>query len=156
MKLIHVQKARAIWLFDWRDLNPRGKDVTEDLIDWIKDSYQFATAPDTQVAHLAVPTTSSASTGQAPEGLVFHRGHFQVREELFVEISSLSIFADGIVIDTPSSTHDADRFARDLLESAAREFTLSYDPDMVRRRMYVSELIVRSERSEERRVGKEC
>src|SRR5437588_11746610 len=99
MKLIHVQKARSIWLFDWRDLNPRGKDITEELIDWIKDSYQFATAPDAQSAHLAVPPTGPVSSTQAPEGLVFQRGHFQVREELFIEISSLSIFADGIVID---------------------------------------------------------
>jgi hypothetical protein len=67
-----------------------------------------------------------------------------VREEVFTEISKLTIFNDGIVIDTPSSTIDGDAFALDLLESAAREFSLDYDEETVRKRIYLSELIVRS------------
>ena len=46
MKRIHTKLARSIWLFDVRDLNPKGKDVLGDLVGWIKDAYAFAVAPD--------------------------------------------------------------------------------------------------------------
>jgi hypothetical protein len=57
----------------------------------------------------------------------------------------LTIFNDGIVIDTTSTTEDGDRIADDLLGSAAREFKLTYDTETVRRRLYLSQLIVRSD-----------
>jgi hypothetical protein len=133
MKIKSVKLARSIWLFDLQDLNPTGKDVAEELFEWIKSAYDFSVAPDLSALAQAVST-----------GAVFERGHFQVRADVFIEISKLTVHNDGIVIDTPSSTTDGDRFAQDLLESATREFSLSYDEETVRRRMYLSELIVRS------------
>ena len=152
MKLIHTKLARSIWLFDVRDLNPRGKDVIGDLVSWIKDSYSFAMAPDPQnpIPNSPAPTTvqpPQTSPAQAPGGLLFQRGNFQSQEELFIAISSLTIYDDGIVVDTSSSTNEGDLFAEDLLKSAATEFKLAYDSEMVRRKLYLSELIVRSEMS---------
>jgi hypothetical protein len=137
MKLIHVKQARSVWLFDIQDLNPRGKDFGEELIDWIKDAYSFAVAPDID----KVLTSPNLPTS----GLVFQRGRFQAREDSFVEIVSLTIHNDGIVVDTTSSTQEADRFISDLMESAAKEFGLAYEPEMIRKRLYVSTLIVRLE-----------
>lgn len=144
MKIKNVKLARSIWLFDLQDLNPTGKDVAEELFEWIKSAYDFSVAPDLS-ALLAAAKSNQAQALSA--GAVFERGHFQTRADVFIEISKLTVYNDGIVIDTPSSTTDGDRFAQDLLESATREFSLSYDEETVRRRMYLSELIVRSEAS---------
>jgi len=146
MKIKNVKLARSIWLFDLQDLNPSGKDIAADVFDWIKDSYDFAVAPDLR-AILAAPKTNptEGDNQPLPNGAVFERGHFQAREDVFVEISKLTVYNDGIVIDTPSSTMDGDRFAQDLLESAARQFSLAYDEETIRKRIYSSELILRSE-----------
>ncbi len=141
MKLIHVKQARSIWIFDLRDLNPKGKDILGDLIDWIKDNYGFAVAPDPENP---VVTTPPNAPSAAP-GYVFQRGRFQVREEIFIEITTLTLYGDGMVIDTPASTEEADQFANDLLRSASQEYALVFEPAMIRKRMYVSELIVRSD-----------
>jgi hypothetical protein len=150
MKLIHTRLARSIWLFDIQDLNPRGKDLLGDLVSWIKDKYSFVVAPDpdnpvpTQPAPPA-PVSPQAAPAQAPGGLLFQRGNFQTQEDLFVAINNLTIYDDGIVVDTTSSTNDGDLFAEDLIISAAKEFKLAYDAEIVRRKLYLSELIVRSE-----------
>jgi hypothetical protein len=143
MKLIHVKQARCVWIFDLQDLNPKGKDVLEDLVDWIKETYSFAVAPDLDKV---MPPPSKETTGNlSSSGLIFQRGRFQAREDSFIEIVSLTLFNDGIVIDTTSSTQEGDQFAADLLSRAAKEFVLAYEPEMIRKRLYVSTLIVRSE-----------
>ncbi len=146
MKIKSVKLARSIWLFDLQDLNPSGKDLTQDLFDFIKDAYGFVVAPDLNA--LLVASKSNQTGADNSPAIVFERGHFQTREEVFIEIAKLAIHNDGIVVDTPSSTADADRFAQDLLQSATREFSLAYDDEeTVRKRIYVSELIVHSELS---------
>ena len=140
MNLIHVRTARSIWLFDMVDLNPRGKNITEKLVEWVRDKYHFSVAPDSK--NLPVVINNK-------EGLVFEHGTFQVgevSEEISIEVK-FTIFNDGIVIDTRSSTADGNRFAEDLLKNAVQEFGLSFDENTVRKRLYFSELIVRSELS---------
>jgi hypothetical protein len=134
MKLLHVKQARAVWLFEIQDLNPKGKDFIEELVDWIKESYSFIVAPD------AKDVLSKAGKPDSP-GLIFKRGHFQVREDLFIEISSLAIHSDGVVVDTVSSTEDSELFLKDILESASKEFGLAYDPAIIRKRLYISTVI---------------
>lgn len=149
MNLIHTKLARSIWLFDLRDLNPKGKDLVGDLVGWIKDQYGFAVAPDPDnpIPSPPAPTSPAPQTAptQAPGGLAFQRGNFQAQEEFFISIHSLTLYDDGIVVDTASSTEDADRFAEHLLKSAVGEFKIAFEPEMVRRKLYLSELIVRSE-----------
>jgi len=154
VKIIHTRLARSIWLFDIRDLNPRGKDLLGDLIEWLKDAYQFDVAPDPDNPVPSGPSNKlppapvqSPAPPHAPGGFLFQRGRFQAREEFFIEITNLTIYNDGIVVDAASSTEDADRFVEDLLNSAAREFALTYDSDTVRRRLYLSQLILRSDAS---------
>jgi hypothetical protein len=149
MKLLHTKLARSIWLFDILDLNPKGKALLGELLTWIEDTYNFAVAPDSDNP---VPNTPSPGVQQAQTppllaagGFLFQRGSFQAREDIFIAISNLTIYDDGIVVDTTSSTDDADQFADTLLKSAASEFKLQYDPDMIRRKLYLSELIFRSD-----------
>jgi hypothetical protein len=147
MKLIHARLARSIWLFDMRDLNPKGKNILGDLVSWIKNTYSFAAGPDmaNPVPNAAPPATTASPKAEGIPGLTFQGGSFQSEEEIYIAINSLTIYDDGIVIDSASSTEDSDKFAADLLDSATQEFALAYDADTVRKRLYLSELIVRSD-----------
>ena len=124
MKLVQIKLARSIWLFDIRDLNPKGKDLVAELVEWIEGKYSFAVAPDPDNPMGEAASAKSAAPPQQPAphgpgGMTFQRGRFQAQEEIFVEISSLTIYDDGVVVDTTSSTEDGDRFADDLLGHAA-------------------------------------
>lgn len=131
MEILNVVTARSVWLFDLNEMNPRGKDFLGDLLDWLEERYNFKKVP---------KSTTDVDDAKA---LVFAQGNFQVREEIFVAVD-LRIFTDGLVANTWSSTHDTDAFLEDVLKSAASEFSLVYQPEIVRRKMYLSELNVKS------------
>jgi len=133
MELISVQRARSIWLFDTYDLNPRGKDIGSDLLDWLKDAYQFSKFP------------ASVNDLDDTKAMYFAGGSFQVREEIFIAVE-LRVYTDGLVADTRSSTQDTDLFLSDVLQSVAKEFSLPYRPEIIRKKLYVSELTVRTDK----------
>ncbi|MGC1416473.1 MAG: hypothetical protein WA817_14400 [Candidatus Acidiferrum sp.] len=134
MELLNVIKARSVWLFDINDLNPRGKAVFPELIEWLKDNYSFSKVP------------ASPADYDETKALAFLDGHFQVKEEIFISVD-LRIYSDGLIADCRSSTADSDEFLMDVMDSAKQEFTLAYGSDIRRRTVYGSELTVRSERN---------
>ncbi len=134
MQLVNVLAARSTWFLELGDLNPRGKNISVELIAWLKDNYEFAIVP-SSVNDLD-PTT---------KGLMFKQGSFQAKEEIFVGVE-LGIFNDGFIATTMSNTKDSDGFLQDMLSTAARDFSLSYSPQMIRAKMYISELNVRLDR----------
>lgn len=131
MELLNIVRARSVWLFDITDLNPRGKNVEEDLIVWLKDAYSFSKAP------------SSPQDLDESKALVFTGGNFQARDEYFINVE-LRIYSDGVIADTRSSTEDSDAFLKDVLESVTKEFHLSYSPEIIRKKLYTSEVNVRT------------
>jgi|HubBroStandDraft_6_1064221.scaffolds.fasta_scaffold314734_2 hypothetical protein len=130
MRVLNVVTAASTWLFDIADLNPKGKSVFPEILEWIKDTYSFKEAPET------------AANLDENKGLTFKGGAFQAREEVFVDVQ-LTIFNDGVVARSSSSTEDTDRFLENVISSAVTEYSLTFDPSMVRRRIYLSELNVR-------------
>lgn len=149
MKLLHTKLARSIWLFDIRDLDPNGTEILGELIAWIKGRYKFASAPDPSnpvptPTPPSVPASPQAQRGQAPGGLLFERGRFVTKEQP-ISITSLRIYDDGLVVDVASSTADGDLFLSDLMNGAVTQFRLAQNPDVPSRRLYLSELIFRSD-----------
>lgn len=132
MKIFNVVAARSTWLFDLADLNPKGKSLFPDMIEWLKDTYNFKDAPNPET----VPTADNKN------GLPFKRGEYQAREEVFVAVE-VTLFDDGLVANSSSSTEDTDRFLENLISTATSEFSLVFDPQIIRRRLYLSELNVR-------------
>lgn len=135
MEILSVLRARSIWLLDLNDLNPRGKALGSELIDWLKSAYHFEKIP-----------SSPTDFEQDTKALYFGGGEFQVREEIFIAVE-LRIYNDGLVADTRSSTEDTDLFLTDVLETAAKEFSLPYKTDVIRKKLYLSELAVRTDKS---------
>ena len=132
MELLNVITARAIWLFDLNELNPRGKSFFSDLLDWLKDSYNFDKAP-----------SSTTDLDKDTKAWSFVRGSFQVGDEIFVDVN-LKVYIDGLIADTWSSTRDSEAFLADAVKSASEEFHLAYRPEIVRVKNYLSEINILS------------
>ncbi len=130
MRVMNVVAARSTWLFDLADLNPKGKSLFPEIGEWLKDTYSFKESPE-----------PSAVTDDG-KGMIFKKGEFQAREEVFVDVE-LTLFNDGLVANSSSSTEDTDKFLQNVIDSAVTEFSLTFDPDMLRRRLYLSELNVK-------------
>ena len=123
MELLSVLTARSVWLFDLAELNPGGKSVFPELFDWLKETYNFEKAP------------KSVEDADPTKALVFSRGKYQAQEEIFVHVAELKLYNDGLIATTQSSTRDTDAFLDDVLKTASQEFSLSYKPEMIRRKL---------------------
>jgi hypothetical protein len=134
MKLKSVMMARAIWLFDIQDLNPKGKSIFPEVFDWLKDQYHFAKFP------------KSIDERDQQGGWAFSEGDFQVKEEVFIG-ADLGIYNDGLVATTRSSTNDSEAFLANVLELICKDYSLTFDSQMIRRKMYLSEINVTAEGS---------
>jgi hypothetical protein len=133
VELLSVARARSIWLFDPNDLNPRGRSVATELQGFLKNTYSFSKVP------------SSPSDLDETKALAFLGGRYPVTPGNFVDID-LKLYNDGFVADTRSSTRDTDAFIDDALKLAAKELGLNYRPEIIKKRIYLSELNLKSDR----------
>ena len=121
MKLLSVKLARSLWYLDTAELNPRGKNLFNDLVPRLIAEYRFKEYP--------------KEGGDFKEGLQFKNGMFKNSTGDEVVVSG-TIWADGIGADTYSSTRDSDEFIEKSL-GLIHALGYPYDPSMVRRRGYL-------------------
>lgn len=134
MNVLNVKMARAIWLVDSRDLNPYGIDIMP-MLDAIKDRYGFQ----------EYPKTVEQGNEYNAKGIVFANGSFVIKNHRHTIVKA-TMFGDGIVVDTALSTEFSEAFLSDVLDFLSTQFALTYRPEMVHRRIYLSELIVRTDK----------
>lgn len=129
MRVLKVLNARSVWLFPIDDLNPRGKAIGSNLIDWLKEVYQFEKYP------------ASAFGDEAEfKGLTFEGGKFKPDRDEYIYVN-LTIYRDGLLASTQSSTEDSDKFLTEALGGAIKEFGLTA-PGTTRRKLYFNEMDV--------------
>jgi hypothetical protein len=133
MKLLSVQRARSIWLVNLVDLNPHGRNVFS-LIAPVIAKYNFVQFP-------AKPEELDLS-----KGINFVGGSFQKDPQNDIAID-LTIFNDGFLADTRSSTEDSDAFLNEFFSWISGEFGLVQYKEILRSRVYVSELWVKTDKS---------
>src|SRR5258708_35240825 len=105
MELLNVLKAQSTWLFDTNDINPRGKNFLPEMLEWLKEKYQFQTTP------------ASIKDVDQTKGLAFRTGSFSLGiEALAVD---LTLYTDGVIGNTYSSTHATDLVLREVLSEWA-------------------------------------
>jgi hypothetical protein len=129
MKLLSVQLARTIWTLDLAEVNPRGKNIFSDLVPKLIQEFKFKKSPE--------------EGGDFSKGLVFTLGSFMNRNDDDVAVG-ITIFSDGVSADTYSSTDDSDEFL-DVVSEILPQIGYSFDPEMVQRKAYNSQIVVRSE-----------
>ena len=130
MQVLSVGLARSVWLFDLNELNPKGKSIFPDALLWLGDKYAFEHFP-----------KSNADVDTEKKGFVFKTGEFKT-DEGPVSIN-LSIHTDGMIAETWASTEKGDQFLDEILSSAASKYGLPFSPQMIRKKLYVSEVRVR-------------
>src|ERR1039458_8377358 len=126
MKLISVQLARATWLADVNEFNPRGINLFASFAPSLIENYKFKIFPKVE--------------DDLTKGMKFSKGEYvnQKGESLMVE---LVIYSDGIVADTNASTKDCEEFLEEIAKTFPN-FDLAYAPEMIQRRFYLSQLFV--------------
>ena len=131
MKLLSVNRARSIWIVPLFDLNPFGRSMFS-TIPAVVEKYKFLQAP------------SKLEELDTIKGIKFLGGTFLKNEhEIHVE---LTVFADGILAETRSSTDDSDAFLDELLTWQVKEHGIVPYQEHLRSKLYLSELWVWPER----------
>lgn len=127
MEILSTQGARIAVLFP-DELNPGGAVSLFDLTKGLVSRYSFAKFPKT------------FDEWNAADGAEFVYGRWEQ-----VEISRLTIYGRGLVVDTRSSTDDSEKILEDILAWATTSLGLKHRPSQSRRKFYLSELVFRSE-----------
>lgn len=128
MKLVSIESARAVWLVPLTQINPRGRNILS-LVVALIERYRFEKRPDAK------------SLTELPTKIVFEAGSF-VGEEGYPVYVSLTVHDDGLVVQTRSSTQDADRFLYDLFSWLSEDYQLPAVDELSIRRLYMSDVIV--------------
>ncbi len=133
MKLVSVDAAKATWLFPLNEWNPTGRSFSLIFVELTK-RYVFKKAP-------------SHDMDYDPEakGLIFNQGEFTNRNGNAVNVK-LSLFPDGVVAETWSSTTDSEDFLRDAMNWIRTEHGISLPTDRLVTTLYLSQLTVSMER----------
>lgn len=132
MNLLAVGLARSIWLLQIADWNSRGRAMQPVFFSLI-EQYRF----------LKVPKLSEIDW---QKGIKFEDGTFKTEagEELAV---SLSVYPDGVIADTWSSTRDSDEFLNQALSLVSASFNYPDYKTVLRKKLYSSELHIRMQQT---------
>jgi hypothetical protein len=123
MKLSAVALARALAFVETFDLNPRGKVFFPALVQAMIGKFAFVKFPE------------KPEDFDEAKGVEFSGGYWDG-----ITVESLKIFNYGLLVDTRASTEDSERILEEGLLWASSEFGLEYNPQMIKRRAYVSDL----------------
>ncbi len=123
MKLSAVVLARFMGFVETFDLNPLGRVFFPDLIPDLVKRCKFQKFP------------IKYDDLDEQKGVEFLEGKWG---EITVE--RLTVYQNGILVDTRSSTADSEKVLEEVLLWAASEFGVAYRPGMIKRKGYVSSL----------------
>jgi hypothetical protein len=133
MKLISVDVARTTWLFPTTELNPHGLSLTKAFLG-LAQRYDFKKFP-----------KHSLDSDPESKGLLFNEGTYRTKDgrELLVK---LTIFTDGILADSWSSTNDSEDFLKDGMEWLKKEYGFGLPADRKVKTLYLSQLTVTTDK----------
>ena len=125
MELVAIRTARVIVHLPSEEINPFGKAVYPDLTKALVERYAFMAFP------------QGLADYDEEKGIVFGAGRWND-----IAIDRLTIFGNGIAVDTRSSTKDSEEVLKEGLAWMAEAFGLTFKPEMMDRKGYLSELVV--------------
>jgi hypothetical protein len=125
-----VLLAKSIWLVHMRRLNPSGRNIVRAIAPLLKQWYNFDEPKSFDI--------------EDPKGVEFKGGEFSTPDSNRKIGVVLTVYNDGVVIQTATSTDDGDAFIELLAKRLASEGMIEYSPDMVWRKQYSSEIEIRT------------
>lgn len=135
MKLLSINLARAIWLGQLIDFNPKGRNLYPIFLPLLVNSYKFKKFP--------LPNEKLDEV----KGIKFEEGEFKNKEDEAIMILSFTIYQDGFVADSRSSTKDSEEFIKEILTRARDEFKLTHYEEVIKRKNYLSQMFVSTDKS---------
>lgn len=125
MQLISIGLGRVVQFVDVRTVDPSGKTSTPELFNKIAARYSFVKAP------------QSFDEMDVEKGVDFSIG--KLKE---INIDRLSVYQNGVLVDTRSSTDDSEKVLVDIWTWIREELGVTIRPTRVN---FVSQLIFRSD-----------
>jgi hypothetical protein len=123
MRLSAILLARVLAFVETSDLNPRGKTFFPDLVQEAVQRYRFQKFPQ---ALEDFDETKGVELAEGKSG--------------DDTIQKLTIFNTVLVLETRSNTEDSKRILEEMLVWGKEKFGLNYNPGMIRRFAYVSDV----------------
>ncbi len=136
MKLLSIKQARSIWLIYLIEINPRGLNLYT-LIKPMIEKYKFKIYP-TKPEELGF--------GKETREIKFSGGSFEKDPQHNIGFD-LTIYNDGLTLDTRSSTDDSDTILNEFLTWISTEIDLVPYQEVLRSKLYLSELYVQTKKS---------
>lgn len=133
MKLLSVNLARSIWFGYFIDFNPKGKSLYP-VIPLLINSYKFKTFP------------SQTDIPNFNEGIKFEEGEFRNEEGDIIGMN-FTVYGDGLLAESRSSTEDTDDFLEDVMMEVSEESGLPDYEEIIKRKSYLSQLYVTTDKS---------
>jgi hypothetical protein len=124
MQVKAVLTARFLGFVEVATLNPEGKVFFPNFVSGLVEQFGFQKYPTT-------PEQFDES-----KGVEFHEGRWGG-----INVPKLVIYNNGILVDTQSNTADSERIFMEGLEWAKKKFGITFTPEMVYRRRYLSDLV---------------
>jgi hypothetical protein len=81
------------------------------------------------------------------KGIKFEEGEFKNKEDETILIPSFTIYNDGFIADSRSSTKDSDEFMEEILTKAHDEFNMTHYEEVIKRKNYLSQMFVSMDKS---------
>jgi hypothetical protein len=128
MQLSAILLARVLIFVESFDLNPRGKAYYPDIVQGVVEKCRFLKFP------------QKLEDFDEEKGVEFVGGRWGD-----VTIEAMKIYRNGLLLDTRVSTSESERILKEALSWAVPEFGLVYNPKMITRRGYVSNLTFHSD-----------
>jgi hypothetical protein len=123
MQLLAISLARLTALTDIYEWNPQNKVSSREFSQAFVERYEFLKSQQTIEEY------------DLQKGVIYQGGMFGS-----IEIHSVTFFTKGIVIDTRSSTENAEKFLSDAAEWAEQFFGIEHSPNRISRKIFLSEL----------------
>lgn len=125
MELVSITLARVVAMIQLQEWDPFGRTLTLEALAKLGGRFSFAKAP-ARLEDLDLQKGIELSEGKLGE----------------IRIDRITVFLNGIVIDTRSSTEDSERILDDVLALAQQAFGANIKPA---RQSFLSQFIFRSE-----------
>jgi hypothetical protein len=125
-----VISAKSLWFLELRNINPRGRNLYRIIAPKLQQWYGF------------VPPQEF----DEEKGVRFTGGEFSPSErgDDLTGIE-LTVYQNGFLAMSSTSTDDTDKFLEALCMRLAKEGSISFRPEMIRRKQYSSEVVAHSD-----------
>lgn len=127
MQLASVPLARVLAFIETTELNPKGSAFFPELIQRLVERFEFQKYPQTY------------EQTNEDKGVEFFEGRWNG-----VNVGKLAIFTGALVLDTSTSTSESERIIEEALTWAAVDLGLHYEPRMIQRKQYLSDIVFSS------------